>query len=91
MNVPSPTFQFRTDLFPIDPREDEETNPFCYGRSLAQWVRSKFAELGYFPEPIVPEDWGWCVILHREPFLLWVACGNDRSEYYDKVKPEQKA
>jgi hypothetical protein len=87
----SPTFTFRSDLFLIDPKEDEETNPFCYGKSLAEWIRSKFEELGYKPEPVIPEDWGWCVVLKREPYLLWIGCGNDRSEFYDKVTPEQKS
>src|SRR4051812_18127049 len=91
MTTASPTLQFRSDLFQIDPKEDEDTNPFCYGKALAEWVRSKFEERGYKPEPVVPEDWGWCVVLKREPFLLWVACGNDRSEFYDRVTPEQKS
>ena len=82
---------FRSDLFLIDPSEDEETNPFCYGKSLAEWIRTKFEELGYEPEPIIPEDWGWCVMLKREPFMLWIGCGNDRSEFYAKVIPERKA
>ncbi|MCW5648913.1 MAG: hypothetical protein KIS62_04140 [Ramlibacter sp.] len=87
----SSTILFRSDLFQVDPREDEETNPFCYGRSLAEWVRIKFQELGYEPEPVIAEDWGWCVILRREPFMLWIGCGNDRSEFYSKVTPEEKA
>ncbi|MDH0863920.1 hypothetical protein [Mitsuaria sp. GD03876] len=78
----------RSDLFQIDPREDEQTNPFCYGRSLAEWIRERFVDLGYQPEPVIPEDWGWCVMLRREPFMLWIACGNDRSAFYDKVTPE---
>jgi len=86
----SPTILFRSDLFKIDPREDEETNPFCYGRSLAEWVRTKFIELGYVPESVIAEDWGWCVMLTREPFMLWVGCGNDRSAFYSKVTPEEK-
>lgn len=86
----SSTILFRSDLFQVDPREDEETNPFCYGRSLAEWVRIKFQELGYEPEPVIAEDWGWCVVLSREPFMLWVGCGNNRSEFYSKVTPEQK-
>lgn len=91
MPLESPTIQFRSDLFLIDPREDEETNPFCYGKSLAEWLRKKFEELGYLPEPVIAEDWGWCVMLAREPFMLWVGCGCDRSEFYDKVTPEDKA
>ena len=54
-------------------------------------LRAKFEELGYKPEPVIPEDWGWCVMLEREPFMLWVGCGNDRSEFYSKVTPEQKS
>lgn len=91
MPLESPTIQFRSDLFLIDPREDEETNPFCYGKSLAEWLRQTFAKLGYMPEPVIAEDWGYCVMLAREPFMLWVGCGCDRSEFYDKVTPEEKA
>jgi hypothetical protein len=91
MSPEYPTILFRSDLFSVDPREDEETNPFCYGRSLAEWVRTKFKELGYEAEPIIAEDWGWCVMLNREPFMLWIGCGNDRSEFYSKFTPEQKA
>jgi hypothetical protein len=90
MKPESPTFCFRSDLFPIDPREDEETNPFCYGKSLAEWVRTRFGELSYQPEPVIADDWGWCVMLRREPFMLWVGCGNDRSGFYSSVTPEQK-
>lgn len=90
MTNESPTFMLRSDLFQIDPREDEQTNPFCYGRSLAEWVRERFVDLGYQPEPVIPEDWGWCVMLHRHPFMLWIACGNDRPEFYDKVTSEAK-
>ncbi len=90
MRPEAPTYRFRSDLFAIDPREDEETNPFCYGKSLAEWVRVKFQELGYQPEPVIAEDWGWCVMLKREPFMLWIGCGNDRSRFYDSVTPERK-
>lgn len=90
MTSQSQRFFFRSDLFLIDPKEDEETNPFCYGKSLAEWLRIKFEKFGYQPEPVIAEDWGWCLMLRREPFMLWVGCGNDRSEFYDKVTPEQK-
>jgi hypothetical protein len=91
MTAKPPTILFHSDLFQIDPREDEETNPFCYGRSFAEWVRIKFNELGYEPEPTIAEDWGWCVMLQRKPFMLWIGCGNDRSEFYSKVTPQEKA
>lgn len=90
MTPESPTFRFRTDLFLIDPQEDVETNPFCYGKALAEWIRTKFGELGYQPEPVIAEDWGWCVMLKRDPFALWIGCGNARSEFYGSVTPGQK-
>lgn len=83
MATRSPIFRFRSDLFDIDPQEDEETNPFCYGRALAVWIRARFVELGYSVEPIIAEDWGWCVMLSRDPFMLWIGCGNERSAFYD--------
>ena len=90
MTPESTAYSFRSDLFSIDPQEDEETNPFCYGKALAEWVRAKFEELGYKPEAVIAEDWGWCVMLERQPFMLWVGCGCDRSEFYEAVSPEQK-
>jgi hypothetical protein len=71
------TYAFRSDLFSVAANEDEQTNPFCYGKSLAQWTVAKLTELGYTPEPVIPEDWGWCVVVKRDPFLLWVGCGNE--------------
>src|SRR6187401_1119321 len=47
-------FRFRSAKFPIDPKEDEETNPFCYGRSVAEWVRAKLASTGHKPEDVLP-------------------------------------
>ena len=90
MSMESPQFFFRSDLFSVEPNEDEETNPFCYGKQLAGWVAERFRAAGYSPEPIIAEDWGWCVMLERKPFMLWVACGNDRSAFYADVTPEEK-
>ena len=67
---------FRSDLFVVEPDEVRETNPGCYGKSLAEWVKDRFAALGYAPEPIIPEDWGWIVMLRRRPFYLWIGCRN---------------
>src|SRR5688572_19514467 len=91
MRDETPQLWFRSDLFSIDPGgEDEETNPFCYGKQVAAWVHERFSAAGYNPEPIIPEDWGWCVMLERKPFMLWIGCGNDPAEFYERVKPEDK-
>jgi len=86
-----PQFWFRSKMFEVSLGEDEESNPFCYGRELGNWLAAQFAERGYSPEPVFAKDWGWCVMLSRENGLLWIACGNDRSQFYDRVTPEQHA
>ena len=84
-------FFFRSEMFRVDLGEDEESNPFCYGRQLGRWLQARFAERGYAPEEVFAEDWGWCVMLNRENGRLWLACGNNRAAFYDKVTQEQKA
>lgn len=68
-------FWFRSDMFAIEPGEDEETNPGIFGRKLAAWLRERFIEIGYPVEEVIAEDWGWCVMCSREPVLLWIGCG----------------
>lgn len=69
-------YWFRSDLFDIEPGEDEEINPRIYGRQLAAWLRLRLEEAGYAVEPVIAEDWGRCLVVSRKPFLLWVGCGN---------------
>lgn len=67
---------FTSTLFEVEPGEDEATNPGCYGKQPAHWLRRKLVEKGYEAEEVIAEDWGWCVMCARKPFLLWVGCGN---------------
>jgi hypothetical protein len=74
-------FYFRSDLFQVEPGEDNETNPQRYGKQLSQWLKMKLEKRGYPIEEVIPEDWGWCVMCQRQPYSLWVGCGNmDESE-----------
>ncbi|HKA45050.1 MAG TPA: hypothetical protein VKF40_23910 [Burkholderiales bacterium] len=66
----------KSSLFEIEPREAEQTNRGCYGKQLANWLRTKLIETGYKPEEVIAEDWGWCVMCARDPFMLWVGCGS---------------
>lgn len=66
-------FWFTSEIFPIEVGEDTETNPLCFGKSLAVWLEKKLLELGYTTE-IIPEDWGWCVMCQSSEYLLWVGC-----------------
>jgi len=72
-------YWFKSDQFKITEGEDEETNPGCYGESLAEWLCSKFSELGYEAE-VIPEDWGWCVMCHCDEYMLWLGCGSMQTE-----------
>lgn len=67
-------YWFTSSLFEVEPGEDEETNPRMYGRQLANWLRNKLERLGYEVEEVIPEDWGWCVMCQRDPYLLFVGC-----------------
>ena len=67
-------FWFRSTRFEIEPGEDEETNPLCFGRQLANWLRERLVEQGRTVEEVLPYDWGWCLVVQRKPFLLWVGC-----------------
>ena len=69
-------FWFRTSFLEVEPGEEEETNPHCYGKQLARWMQAELATRGYPGIELVPEDWGWCVLCHRDPFKLWVGCGS---------------
>ena len=74
-------FFLKSKLFQIEPNEDEHTNPNRYGKQLSNWLKYKLSHLGYNTE-VVSEDWGWCVICARKPYLLWIGCGNmDDDEY----------
>lgn len=81
-------FWFQSSLFKIKAREDEETNPGCYGKSLAEWLCGKLSLLGYDAE-VIPEDWGWCVMCSRDGYMLWVGCGAMQGEgFYERYDPD---
>ncbi|MFZ6874021.1 hypothetical protein ACO0LF_18335 [Undibacterium sp. Di27W] len=73
-------YWFTSELFKIEPGEDEETNPARYGKELGQWLCQKFKDLGYESADLVAEDWGWCVMCERDNYLLWVGCGSILTE-----------
>lgn len=69
-------YWFKSSKFEIEPDEDAEINPGIYGRQLARWLKERLEEKGYRVEDIINEDWGRCLMCRRDPFMLWVGCGN---------------
>ena len=77
-------YWFKSSEFEVEPGEDEETNPRLYGRQVASWLRGRFLALGYDVEEVFGEDWGWCVMCQRDPYMLWVSCVNLRDYEYTR-------
>lgn len=69
-------YWLRSQLFEVQPGEDSETHPGCYGKSLAYWIFTALKEHGVDVEDVFPEDWGWCVTTSRRAFTLEIGCGN---------------
>lgn len=73
---------FKSSHFEAETGEDEETNPRMYGRQVAMWLHKEFSVLGYEVEEVFGEDWGWCVMCQRDPYMLWIGCVNLRDCEY---------
>ena len=69
-------YWFKSTLFDVEAGEEEEVNPGRTGRQLARWLKERLESAGYADVDVIPEDWGWCVMCQRDPFMLWVGCGN---------------
>lgn len=67
---------FTADFFKPIAGEEEETNPGRFGKALAHWLAVQLKERGVSVEGVIPEDFGWVVMVSRKPFLLWLGCGN---------------
>ena len=83
-------YWFKSPLFEVELGEDKNTNPFCYGKQLSDWIKGKFTDLGYPVEEVIEEDWGFLVMCQRGSCSLSIGCGNMRSDLYDTVTPEEK-
>lgn len=71
-----PQVTFSSEFFKPIPGEDEQTNPGRFGKALAEWLAERLKERGVSVEGVIPEDFGWVVMVARKPFMLWLGCGN---------------
>ena len=67
---------FTTTYFKPVAGEEEDTNPGRFGKALAQWLADRLNEHGVAVKGIIPDDFGWVVLVSRKPFMLWLGCGN---------------
>ena len=70
----SPLLVFESSAFPVDPDEDQETNPGIYGKALASWLAEQLRAAGFSVGAIIAEDFGWCIPVNSKPHALYVAC-----------------
>jgi hypothetical protein len=73
----SAMLHFESSAFGTDPRETEQTNPDIFGRSLAEWVGERLRQRGLPAEPVIAEDFGWCVPVRLHPHAVYVACASE--------------
>ncbi len=64
----------RTSSFEVEPGEDAQTNPGLYGRAFSKFVAEGLRAQGEPVEAVIPEDFGWCVLLGKKPARRWVGC-----------------
>lgn len=60
--------------FEVEPGEDAQTNPGLYGRAFSKFVAEGLRARGEPVEAVIPEDFGWCVLLGKKPARRWVGC-----------------
>ncbi|MEQ1764421.1 MAG: hypothetical protein ABL984_14925 [Pyrinomonadaceae bacterium] len=68
--------EFRSDLFPPYPGEEDEINSGRWGKRLAEFIRDGLKERDFDVMDPFAEDWGWMVEIRNEAFPLWIGCGN---------------
>lgn len=67
---------FSTDFFQAVAGEELQTNQGCLGKSLALWLAEQLQQRHMPVLEVSPEDFGWILILSRQPTLYWIGCAN---------------
>jgi hypothetical protein len=67
--------EFRSDLFPAYPGEEDETNPGRHGKRLAEFLVAGLRKAGLGCKDPFAEDWGWQIKVQNDAFALWIGVG----------------
>ncbi|MBV6458747.1 MAG: hypothetical protein HONBIEJF_01885 [Fimbriimonadaceae bacterium] len=67
---------FKSTMFPIQPGEDQSTNPGIYGKTLAEWLMRELRQRGVPAIEVDSEDFGWWIEIESKPNSMAVYCGS---------------
>ena len=76
----SALFEFKSSAFAIEPDEDQYTNPSIFGKALSQWLSVQLRAKGIPAGEVIPEDFGWCILITAKPYALFVVCASAEEE-----------
>jgi hypothetical protein len=74
MSLPT-HFEFKSDAFPPEAGEDQETNSGRYGKRLATMLFTQLKAVGFSVLPPMAQDWGWLVELENPTIRCFIGCG----------------
>jgi hypothetical protein len=72
----SPRLTFTSLAFPVEPGEDEATNPGIFGKALAHWLADELHQRGVPAGEVFAEDFGWCLSVGSKSDRLYIACAS---------------
>jgi len=83
--------EFRSDLFPPYPGEEDEINPGIWGKRLAEFIQEGLKARGFDVLDPFSEDWGWMVEIRNDAFPLWIGCANfgDEGDFICFIEPSK--
>jgi hypothetical protein len=86
--------EFRSSKFPPYEGEEEQINPGCWGKRLAEYLVQKLSPKGIRTQEINSEDWGWYIPVENKGFRLAICCGHrvgDDDEFLCFIHPPTPA
>ncbi|NJN37265.1 MAG: hypothetical protein HC794_09790 [Nitrospiraceae bacterium] len=76
------SISFFTEALSVVPFEDDDVNPGMLGRGIANWVEKELSNTPFPISEVIAEDWGYCAIVRRQLYMLWVGCAGQTDVHH---------